>query len=564
MINLRLSLVALALLASPAVLQAQTACASAVVADLVTSSTPSSAKPNEAQKLRPRTTAELRKLAEDLFQRSAESKDTSARSLLKCRSAEMFKRSGDRRAESLYVELIRDEPANAEYYLLFGDYLRNYRGPGQPIFGRAADLYYQGLKTADSATENLLRRSLVALYEREGIALSGDIASRRQWLLFSSQNVGARSTDDLASVDTVQTLTSAAMFAGSGERLGRTLTDSELGAIIRNVSRGSTFQRLRARGGPLAVDAYFQASGSGGSQIIRFDDPATRGNVGFGFGGAGVEYVGAVARAFDVLVRGDLKVGLRRGLIEYLPNDTEAVRSTRFSAVLSRFVGPDKFSLEGTLGHDSVEQRTAAPIERDQSVWGITGRYQIFRPLGNIKPYERPIAARGSEVFAGTSRGREAFGDIDVLRQGYFVGASLNGLPGGGEHTWDLTLQPTLSRYSRESVLSARPVDPLANGQTEIFATLRYRLVDHENERNINLLPGLVTLNVVGLASVARASTGLDAFERNRYGAQLDAKLVGRQRGGMTWLASTRYEHQTFSKLHREANVLMAWVNLGF
>ena len=56
------------------------------------------------------------------------------------------------------------------------------------------------------------------------------------------------------------------------------------------------------------------------------------------------------------------------------------------------------------------------------------------------------------------------------------------------------------------------------------FVTRLYRVVDHENQQNIDVLPHLVFLNVVGLGNAGRARGELDAFEHNRTGAQVDAK----------------------------------------
>jgi hypothetical protein len=265
------------------------------------------------------------------------------------------------------------------------------------------------------------------------------------------------------------------------------------------------------------------------------------------------------------MVRGDLKVGSRKGLVEFLPNAVESIRSTNIRAIASRFIGPDKINVEVSVGHDDVTQHVDKPIDRGQTVWGVTGRYQIFRPLGGSRPYERPIAARGSELFAGTAQGAETFGALDVVRHDVFFGGSLKGFPGVGQQSFDVTVQPTLFSYRREPHASATaPVDPLESRQVETFVTLLYRIVDHENQQNIDLLPNLVFLNVVGLASFGRARDGLDAFERNRLGVQVDAKLVGRQRGGMTWLASARYERQDFPHLGRRANVYFGSLNLGF
>ena len=60
--------------------------------------------------------------------------------------AEEYKQEGDPRAQSFYLKAIRTYPEDPEYYILFADYLRNFRGPGQPLFAQAEKNYYIALK----------------------------------------------------------------------------------------------------------------------------------------------------------------------------------------------------------------------------------------------------------------------------------------------------------------------------------------------------------------------------------------------------------------------------------
>src|SRR5205823_872652 len=83
------------------------------------------------------------------------------------------------------------------------------------------------------------------------------------------------------------------------------------------------------------------------------------------------------------------------------------------------------------------------PIERHVDRDAVTIRYQIFRPIGGNAPYERPIAARGSELFGGVAHTIETYHTIDVSRRDLFAGVSFKGIPAGGNHSLDVTWQPT-------------------------------------------------------------------------------------------------------------------------
>jgi hypothetical protein len=146
-----------------------------------------------------------------------------------CTAAELYKRLGSTNAPTDYQNAIEDAPTEPAFELFYGDYLRLYRGAGQrPLFPQAekhlvtAAEKLAALKAKaqwDSETANRLRRSLTALYERDGAHLasrnSGDSDSgvRQPWLFFSPGVRLARSTDDFDQTSDIRDLTSAALFS---------------------------------------------------------------------------------------------------------------------------------------------------------------------------------------------------------------------------------------------------------------------------------------------------------------------------------------------------------------
>lgn len=487
-----------------------------------------------------------------------------SRGLQACVIAELLKRLGDTSADRFYREAVTAEPDNGEFRLLYGDYLRNYRGPEQPLVDAAATQYYAGLRTADVFVANQIRRSLIALFERDGISIGVPIDRRRPFSYFSTQNLFDRSPDDQGNVDTLRTLTAGALFAESASRLNRPLTSAEALALIRNSPRVDTIERLRVRYRTLAIDVSWQRRFASNAQPTNFFQTERQNDVTVTLSGVGVEYVTSAYPLFDVMLRADFKDGSRTGLIEFQPDAEEGVRSLEGQAVVSRFLGPNKINIELLAGHDWIDQHVAIPIERHVERTAATVRYQIFQPLLGSLPYERPIAARGSELFGGVARTVETYGTVDVFRHDVFGGVSFKGLPGGGEHSFDVTIQPTLFTSTNRDRLVIPIVDSSHHAQLETFGTLLYRVVDRENVRNVEDLTPLAFLNIVGLVSAGAAREGPAYFDRTRAGVQLDAKLIGRANGGMTWLLSGRYEVQHFSSFDHTYNVVSGMVNLGF
>jgi hypothetical protein len=504
-----------------------------------------------------RSHAELEQLATSLAATSHE--DLTGNTA--CVRAEILRRLGEMEADTAYRLALRLDEENAEFHWLYGDYLRAYRGPGQSLVYQAASEYYAGLASADTFARNRILRSLIALYERDGIPLTSRIDASAPLLFFSSQNTVGTATTDAGTIDDDRQLASLALLVES--RTHHTLSQSDAVNLVRNVPRRATFDRLRARLGPLALDLSYEGHQDLGVQVTDFSDPASRNDVTVNLLGVGVEYVSSIANAFDLMLRGSVRVGTRVGLIEHAANASESVRSKAASAAVARFIGVDKLLIEGGVASDAIEQNVARPPARSVSEAHATVRYQLYRPVLKSRPYDRPIASRGSEFFAGIARTTEQFDTVDLHRQDLFAGVSLKGLPAGGSHSVDFTLQPTF--LSSENTDSAPiPTPALANRQVDWFGTLLYRVVDRENVPNVQELSPLTFLNVVAVVRRGVARQGPIYFDRTAIGAEVAAKFSLRTLGGMTWLASGRYELQTFTQLSLREHVVVATVDLGF
>src|ERR1041385_6923303 len=146
--------------------------------------------------------------------------------------AELMKRVGDLRANEYYQKAIAVDGTEPAYELFYTDYLRNFRGPGRPLFPDAEKHYRLAQKKLrridkqrpwDPITDQRVERGLVALYQEDGLPFVNwhqkDIA--RPLLFFSSINRFAQLTGDFDNVDDVRAFTSEALLTSSRLKVRR-------------------------------------------------------------------------------------------------------------------------------------------------------------------------------------------------------------------------------------------------------------------------------------------------------------------------------------------------------
>ena len=481
--------------------------------------------------------------------------------------AELMKRAGDARAERYYQKAIDADDTEPVYELFYADYLRNFRGPGEPLFADAEKHYLRARRKLariteprswDQITSRRLERGLVALYQEDGVpvvSLTVDQDVSRPFLLFSSINRFAQLPGDFDNVDDVRGFTSEALLASS--RLQHDLSDDMLRRVIRVKPQFETLNRFRFRYKALpAVDVLYKYRQINHGQITNFFQPNNFNDIRLNEYGASIDKAFTVSHGFDLSLHGGYRRATRKGLIEFLPQSAEDINQYEARAGVSRFLGPDKAIFEAVYVFQDINQHVSTPIERSRQIVGGKFTYQLLR-FSLDSAYRKRFTTRGIHFFAGILDDKERFGTARLVKNDYFAGASLKGLG-----SCELTIQPTIFTSRVDGVLN-----PLRNSQYRTNAAFVWRIKDEENEPGLPeklhwINPSFVHLVVPFKHDMA--IEGLNKFENYDVGIAVNAKLfrTGAQR--TTFLASAGYHYQRFYKLNKNLNLLSFNFSIGF
>jgi hypothetical protein len=502
-------------------------------------------------------------------------------------AAELLKQLGDYRAAELYERAIAADDSEPAYELFYADYLRNFRGPRRPLFAPAERHYLAALRKLRERQASLtgqfkptelndyvtlvldrIDRGLVALYQEDGLPLIWYGGGAPALFLGSIDRL-ARSTSDLDEVHDTSDFTSEALFSASALRRNIALTREDLRALVRIKEPRETAERLRFRHGAWPVlDVFYRRRSIGDAQVTDFYNPRAFNDVDLSTFGVSADKTFAVSHS-DWYLRAALSRLNRTGVIETLPEADETIDQLELQAAVAHFAGPDKWMLEARFTSQDIEPEIRNPPQRDRSIFGVTGEYQILRSLPFLRdPYGQLFETRGIAFSGGFANDRERFVTVDVTRHDTFAAVSVRGLG-----RIDVTLQPT---YSDSRVSNDRSQDH-AELRTDI--TLLVRLLDEEREPGIprwqflGLSPAFVHLVFPYKRDLSRR--GLDALENDRVGVALNAKLFRRSlpaaAGGSgvrvrpaTLLFSVRYERQRFPQLDKNLQLFALSISLGY
>lgn len=502
-----------------------------------------------------------------------------------CTAAELFKRLGSPRAGALYERAIEREPDEPVYELLYGDYLRLYRGAGQrPLFQKAEKHLFSArgkllrLKTPPAwskSTEERIQRSLTALYERDGFHLAqwnwnGD-GSRatvsRPWLFFSPGMRWEQSNNDFDRTSDVRDRTSEAAFGASKPRLNRPLTLPEMDGLVRLMTplEGSGRLRIRYRSAPI-IDFFATGRQTSDAQVTNFYQPNSFNDLKLIDAGVSIEKPFAITGNTDAVARFAYRRINREGLVEFLPKVTEHINQYEASGALSRYLGPDRLNLSYTYIRQNVEPETKNLQKRDREIMGGTASYQMFRPMPlsgrNLETgLGRRFETRGIDLVGGILNDNERYpagpADVFVLRRDYFAGVVARGL-----RRFDLTVQPTwfTSRVSN---------DPTQyNSQLRTQGNVLFRILDEERSGGIpkEKLLGLPVafVHVVVPFHWDAPRNGSDAFRSRKLGVELWAKCFTVANIGVSVLGVAGYSRQWFPGLNHDLNIMRFGIGIGF
>jgi len=491
--------------------------------------------------------------------------------------AELAKAIGDPRASLYYEKAIDLDPNEAAHNLFYGDYLRNFRGPQEPLFPAAEEQYSRGQRTLahvrekklsrpwDDKIASRIERSLVALHQRDGAPLFFR-NDKTPELYFASISRFARADDDLDRTSDVRDYTAEAAFASSSQRKDAPLTRNELRSIIRPETAIDTFDRFRLRTGDWPVlDLYYNFRHTDGAAITSYFPPFAFNPLQLNSWGASIAKPFTVGGGVDVAVEGSFQQSWRRGLVEFHPDGLERINQFEGRVALAKFLRRDKLNVSLSYAHQAISPDVANNPRRQRQFLAPSVSYGIFRPSTFGEHFE----TRGIEVFGGALLDRETYPaapgtgtpDTVVRRGDYFGGISLRGLGGG---RWDFTVQPTFFSSA------VRPDQTQNNSQYRTNVVALYRIVDEEKQPEIpgGQLEGasshLAFLHLTFPLSQDVARQGIAAFRNYKAGVELDSMWYTTVRPGISFLGSVRYDFQRFYVLNKNENLFTIGVSMGF
>lgn len=504
-------------------------------------------------------------------------------------TAELMKRVGDYRALQYYHSAIAAEPREPAFELFLAEYLRVFRGAGRPQFQQAERHYFRARdklallaaeKEWDAETRRRVHRSMIALYEADGLAIQSWNSSAtwpfayptKPLFFFSSVNTYGVDTNDVPEIDDVRDFTSEAMFSASSGRLNRSLSAGELRAIAREKDQFESVHRLRIRPGfwPV-IDATYRSDRLDNAQLTNFFIPGEVGDV-------NVEEL-AVAASYPWMTENpsldwfgavEYKSIRRTGVVEFLPNVSEQIHHVQGTLAAKRFVGPDALLAEGTVAFQGINPELNDPPRRDRLFASCVLRYFLFRQFRNRSTFERNafdsrFDPRGIELFGGILHDHERFDDVNVFKNDYFMGGAIRGVQIGRRQnlfrSFDFTIQCTVF----DSEVDGDPRQDNAQYRTNVTWLGRIKdeeVPPQESEDIGRFYPAFIHL-VIPFRHDARIE-GIDDFENWSIGAQINAKYYNTDLNGASFLMSAGYTRQSFFRIDRRFDLVMLKVGMGF
>ena len=443
-----------------------------------------------------------------------------------------------------------------------------------------------------------IKRGLADLYQRDGQALppsewdanrSGQV---EPLLFFSSLNEFAQSTTDFGRVDDARSFTSEAQFAESPVRLNRKLSRNELQSIARDWLQVQTVNKLRFRNGEWpSIDAFFAYQHGDNEQIENFFEPTQTTDITLKEFGFALEKPFDLAPIMDASIGAGYKRVRRDGIVEFRPGKTETINEFSVDGAGSRFVGPNKLTLNGTFTYQDIEPNSvvaggANSGDHDRYIYGATlsylAPYLLPKPISGEEadPLAQLYETRGVKFFTGFAHDFEAFGTTDIEEHDYFIGGSLLGWQPLGKDMrpfnvlsaplFDITVQPTVFTADVSDGNNEH------NAQYRTNVSLVWTLLDEDRggfeDQNAGGKPRPRPLDPLDVAFVKLALPfrhdvaieGTNSFENFRVGVALDAKLTSYWLGGTTFLASVGYDYQDFYEINKELNLFFIRFSAGF
>jgi len=510
-----------------------------------------------------------------------------------CVIARLKARVGQADAREYFEEAIQANPDEPGYSLFAGEYYAGARGAKGPVIELAERYYYQALEQLErlkasgryrafhAVVEDHLQKDLLVLYQADGLALV-------PWKAFPQHANGylvpAISVSDQVSIsrdtravpggnDTAGFTAEAGLFAQS-TRANRQPNAAELFQIARQPVRFQNDLWLNFRQ-PFVGELSLQYSTmhAKNAAITKFVDPFGLNDIDVKELGVEYQRVLALYPLFDLKLRARVSEVSRTGVVEYLPTCQQNFPVYEFKPAVSRFLGSDKLTLNGTYVFMDIHPICGATDYtgvRGRSISAVNLEYAIYSPLllpalglGSLRPYR--TSTRGLYLNAGYVNDNEVFGDHRVINRTFFAGARLEG-PGA----YDLGFSENYAESSG-TVIEAGPVEvPSSELSSKILRTsltVTRRLLNPDETPGVpNSTAGFANhaLNWVFPVSVDNVLSRAKDYENFRIGSELWWQVFGTSLGGASLLTTVGYDYEYFYRLPKHTHNVFITARLGW
>lgn len=507
-------------------------------------------------------------------------------------------RVGDTDAASWLEKAIALDPEEPGYELFLGMYYAMNRGAEGPILESAERHFHRALKKLKALEESgqkksyheivrsFVQKRLEVLYQQDGQALlpfkappDGSTTYAPQLSLFGDV-LASKDTRDFWYNNEMRSFTTEKLFAESPIRANEELTDREKYDLARAPLRTRFTGGLRLRQNPVgAFDVAFSQERAYDYQVISFYNPTEEFadtevqqlRVGF-------ERILPLYPVADLRIKANYLYTQRQGVREFEPEIVESFHGFDARPAISRFLGPDKITLEAaTVYLDLEDYPGGVPDQamREKLIRSVQLTYSIYRPLvlhnysrGRLIPHRK--ATRGLHFYAGAAQDIETYGTRRIKSEDYYGGLRYN-----APRDWQFNLQGGYLK-SRTTFIDENNAAAPEYTDTDLdfngFRTagnLSYRIVDQEARPLFaDSVLEVDMLNLVLPFQWDHAFTdgdrGDNTYANVRGGAQIWAKIFGEKTWGTPLLLTAGYDFQYFYNINKTMHLWNAALRLGW
>jgi len=505
-------------------------------------------------------------------------------------------RVGQGDAREWFDKAIAANPDEPGYYMFAGEYYSGARGAKGQVTELAEHYFYLALEKLEqlkasgryrdfhSIVEDHVRKDLLVLYQTDGLPILPWKAYKQHSWDYEVPAVSVSdqfyiSRDTRASVGDNDTggFTAEAGLYAQPTRAGRPANAAQLYQIARQPLRLENDTWLNLRHPAVGeVSLFYSTIHDKNAAITKFIDPFGLNDIDVKQYGVEFKRVIPLYPLFDFKLQARASEVHRTGVVEYLPTCEQDFPVYEFKPAISRFIGSDKLTINGTYVYMDIH-----PICGAVDYTGVRGRsiaaanieYAIYSPLllpslslGSLRPYRTPT--RGLYLNAGYVNDNEVFGDHRVINSTYFGGARLEG-PG----PYDIGVTEIFTRSDGRVVTAEGdqiveiPNNDLSSKILRSSLTISRRLINPDETPGVpESTAGFAThsLNWVFPLSVDNVVSGLNKFENFRVGTELWWQVFGTGVGGATLLSTVGYDYEYFWHLPKHTHNVFLTVRLGW